>query len=95
MTKSIKKLSKMLAIRLKCSGNKQTETELLLHFLMRMEKVLGDYSQYKTVEALFVSHIKKANKAMSKLNEEAKDMYLEELQEIAEKLHFNLKQIIG
>ena len=93
LLKSIKKTSKLLTLRLKCSGNKQTETELLLHFMLHIHTVLGVYSKYKAVESVFVSHVKKAKRAIAKLHEDSQSMYLDELEELTNNMGLSLQDL--
>jgi hypothetical protein len=95
LLKDIKKISKLLILRLKCSSNKQTETELLLYFLEKTQLKLGKYNQYKAVESLYVSHVKKAVRAMHKLHEDLQSMYLEQLEQQCETMGYPLHQILN
>lgn len=95
LLKGTKKISKLLILRLKCSTNKQTETELLLYFLEKAKHKLGKYNQYKAVETLYVGHVKKVVRAIDRLHEDLQGMYLEELEQQCHEMGYPLNQILN
>lgn len=77
--KSLRKVLRVVAKRIKYSGKKETEIELLMYFIQKSfkEKINPKVSQ--VIHNLFLAQLKKINKALSTLHEDLQFDYRKEL----------------
>lgn len=76
--KSIRKILRTTARYIKYSGNKQTETELLLYFCRKMKTSGVAFRQSTTLLNLYQAQLKKIDKALASLHEDLQYDYASE-----------------
>jgi hypothetical protein len=77
--KTIRKILRLVTKYVKYSGNKQTETELLLYFCQQMKLKVKGFSQSPTLLNLYQRQIQKVSKAVQSLHEDLQYDYADQI----------------
>lgn len=77
--KSIRKILKITNKYIRYSGNKQTETELLIHFCSKLKKSGIAIKSSNSLNNLYLNQIRKIHSVIKALHEDLQHDYLEEM----------------
>jgi len=77
--KSIRKILKNTNKYIRYSGNKQTETELLIHFCSKLIETGIPIKTNASLSNMYVNQLRKVNQAISALHEDLQHDYQEEI----------------
>jgi hypothetical protein len=77
--KSIRKILKNTNKYIRYSGNKQTETELLIHFCSKLIETGIPIKTNTSLSNMYVNQLRKVNQAISALHEDLQHDYQEEI----------------
>jgi hypothetical protein len=77
--KSIRKILKNANKYIRYSGNKQTETELLIHFCSKLSETGIPIKSNNSLSNLYTNQVRKIHQSISALHEDLQHDYLEEI----------------
>ncbi len=80
--KSLRKILRFINKHIKYSANPQTETELLIHFCVKMKKSGIDIVATQALQNIYLNQKKRILKAMAKLHEDLQYDYNRELESL-------------
>jgi hypothetical protein len=81
--KTIRKILRHVNKQVRYSGNKQVEVELLLHFCMKLNDKVSNFSKSPVLHKLYLTQIKKTRLAIETMHEDLQYDYIRALESLS------------